>query len=194
MTSQLLQPLRWCCVKCVIHHERDVREEQHHTCMWREQAKIEFTCHDHSVFTCSRHIRVWCCSSRTSRSWWITHLTQHHRRDCNTCEVTVANSNYKHFYSFLTSTSAPHFEKGSATFDSMHSSNPLTSDHYGFCAEPSPENLHQGGFTFVWVGLDIENLIKTPMIHSVPYYDLGGLSPPNPPPVATALVLCILLL
>ena len=26
---QLLQPLRWCCVECVIHHERDVREEQH---------------------------------------------------------------------------------------------------------------------------------------------------------------------
>jgi len=24
----LLQPLRWCCVECVIHHERDVREEQ----------------------------------------------------------------------------------------------------------------------------------------------------------------------
>ena len=26
--SLLLQPLRWCCVDCVIHHERDVREEQ----------------------------------------------------------------------------------------------------------------------------------------------------------------------
>ena len=25
-----LQPLRWRCVECVIHHERDVREEQHH--------------------------------------------------------------------------------------------------------------------------------------------------------------------
>jgi len=24
----LLQPLRWRCVECVIHHERDVREEQ----------------------------------------------------------------------------------------------------------------------------------------------------------------------
>jgi len=23
----LLQRLRWCCVDCVIHHERDVREE-----------------------------------------------------------------------------------------------------------------------------------------------------------------------
>jgi len=27
----MLQLLRWCCVECVIHHERDVREEQHHT-------------------------------------------------------------------------------------------------------------------------------------------------------------------
>jgi len=37
----LLQPLRWCCVDCVIHHERGVREEQHHRYMWREQAIIE---------------------------------------------------------------------------------------------------------------------------------------------------------
>ena len=28
----LLQPLRWCCVDCVIHHERDVREEQKYVC------------------------------------------------------------------------------------------------------------------------------------------------------------------
>jgi len=34
----LLQPLRWFCVDCVIHHERDVREEQHHIYMWCEQA------------------------------------------------------------------------------------------------------------------------------------------------------------
>jgi len=40
---QLLQPLRWCCVKCVIHHEQDVREEQHYTYMWREQAIIEWS-------------------------------------------------------------------------------------------------------------------------------------------------------
>jgi len=39
--GMLLEPLRWCCVDCVIHHKRDVREEQHHTCMWREQAIIE---------------------------------------------------------------------------------------------------------------------------------------------------------
>ena len=39
--SHVLQPLRWCCVDCVIHHERDVREEQHHAYMLREQAIIE---------------------------------------------------------------------------------------------------------------------------------------------------------
>jgi len=39
--GMLLQTLRWFCVKCVIHHERDVREEQHHTYMWREQAITE---------------------------------------------------------------------------------------------------------------------------------------------------------
>ena len=51
--------------------------------LW-QQATIEFTCHDHSIITCSRHIYVWCCSSGTSRSWWITQSTQHHRRGCNT--------------------------------------------------------------------------------------------------------------
>jgi len=39
--------------------------------LW-QQAAIEFTCHDHSIIACSRYICVWCCSSRTSRSWWIT--------------------------------------------------------------------------------------------------------------------------
>ena len=29
--------------KCVIHHERDVREKQHHTYMWREQGMIEWS-------------------------------------------------------------------------------------------------------------------------------------------------------
>ena len=50
--------------------------------LW-QQATIEFTCHDHSIIACSRHIYVWCCSSRTSRSFWITQSTQHHRRGCN---------------------------------------------------------------------------------------------------------------
>jgi len=37
--------------------------------------------HDHSIIACSRHIYY--CSSRTSRSWWITHSTQRYRRGCN---------------------------------------------------------------------------------------------------------------
>ena len=28
-TLEMLQPLGWRCVECAIHHERDVREEQH---------------------------------------------------------------------------------------------------------------------------------------------------------------------
>jgi len=31
----LLQPLRWHCVECVIHHEQDVHEEQYHIYMVR---------------------------------------------------------------------------------------------------------------------------------------------------------------
>jgi len=35
-------------------------------------------------------------------------------------------------------------------------------------------------------GLHIKNLTKIPLIYSVSYFNLGGLSPPNPP-VATGL-------
>jgi len=31
----MLQPLQWRCVDCVIHHERDVREEQQYICVER---------------------------------------------------------------------------------------------------------------------------------------------------------------
>jgi len=54
--------------------------------LW-QQSTIEFTCHDHSITACSRHIYVWCCSSRTSRSCWITQSTQHHRRGCNNAKL-----------------------------------------------------------------------------------------------------------
>jgi len=36
-----------------------------------------------TLIACSRHIYVWCCSSRTSHSWWITQSTQHHQRGCS---------------------------------------------------------------------------------------------------------------
>ena len=50
--GMLLQPLRWCCIDCVIHHERDVREEQHHTYMWREHAIIECSWHGKKALYC----------------------------------------------------------------------------------------------------------------------------------------------
>jgi len=41
--------------------------------LWQE-ATIEIPRRDHSVIACSRHI-YGCCSSSTSRSWWIAHST-----------------------------------------------------------------------------------------------------------------------
>jgi len=52
----------------------------------------EITRHDHSFIACSRHIYVWCCSSRTPRSWWITQSTQHHRRGCNSAVTRMWRS------------------------------------------------------------------------------------------------------
>jgi len=39
--GMLLQPLRWRCVGCVIHHERDVREEQHHYICCANKQELE---------------------------------------------------------------------------------------------------------------------------------------------------------
>ena len=55
---QVLQPLRWCCVECAIHHERNVREEQHHTYMWREQAIIEWSWHVDSIVACCHSAKL----------------------------------------------------------------------------------------------------------------------------------------
>jgi len=38
---------------------------------------------DHSIIACTRATYIYFCSSRTSRSWWITQSTQHHRSGCN---------------------------------------------------------------------------------------------------------------
>jgi len=36
-------------------------------------------------YYCLLVLHIWrCYSSRTSRTWWITQSTQHHRRGCNT--------------------------------------------------------------------------------------------------------------
>ena len=64
----LLQPLRWCCVDCVIHHERNVREEQHHTYMWREQAIIERSWHVNSIVACCHSAKLCAYATRDFRS------------------------------------------------------------------------------------------------------------------------------
>ena len=48
--------------------------------LW-QQATIEFTCHDHSIIACSRHIDVLLFFAHIPL-WWITHLKQCQWRDC----------------------------------------------------------------------------------------------------------------
>jgi len=64
----LLQPLRWCCVDCVIHHERDVREEQRHRYMWREQAITEWSRHVNSIVACCHGAKLCAYAARDFRS------------------------------------------------------------------------------------------------------------------------------
>jgi len=59
-----------------------------------QQATIEITWQDHSIIACSRH--MYCSFPRTSRSWWITHSTQHHRRDCNSTNPDLAFASVGH--------------------------------------------------------------------------------------------------
>ena len=66
--GMLLQPLRWCCVDCVIHHEWDVREEQHHTYMWRELAIIEWSWHVNSIVACCHSAKLCAHAFRDFRS------------------------------------------------------------------------------------------------------------------------------
>ena len=40
-------------------------------------------------YYCLLATRIHICSSRTSHSWWITHLTQHHQRGCNSPHTMV---------------------------------------------------------------------------------------------------------
>ena len=67
-TYPVLQPLRWCCIECVIHHERDVREEQHHSYMWREQAIIEWSWHVNSIVACCHSAKLCAYAARDFRS------------------------------------------------------------------------------------------------------------------------------
>ena len=54
------------------------RYVQSFTCSYHQKLNATIT-----LLLLVRATYVWCCSSRTSRSWWITQSTQHHRRGCN---------------------------------------------------------------------------------------------------------------
>ena len=88
--GMLLQPLRRRCVKCVIHHERDVREEQHHTYMWREQAIMEWSWHANSIVACCHSAKLcvhaaWDFRSQQStiKGWaaWMCAIVCRHHTD-----------------------------------------------------------------------------------------------------------------
>jgi len=61
--GMLLQPLRWCCVDCVIHHERDVREEQKY--MYVVQTSNNRVISSVDLYCC---LLPWCEALRTCHS------------------------------------------------------------------------------------------------------------------------------
>jgi len=58
--------------------ERHVRKASH-----RGSKQQQRSCSQSLSLLLARTTNIYFCSSRTSRSWWITHSTQHHRRGCN---------------------------------------------------------------------------------------------------------------
>ena len=72
----LLQPLRWHCVDCVIHHERDVRDENHYINVVRTRDnRVIMTC---ELYCC---LLQQCEALRVSRSSFS---------DCNTTNTENA--------------------------------------------------------------------------------------------------------
>ena len=73
----LLQTLRWCCVDCMIHHERDVREEQ--KCMYVARTSNNRVISSGDLYCC---LLPRCESLRTCRSGFpiATKLTSHNSR------------------------------------------------------------------------------------------------------------------
>jgi len=57
-----MQPFRWRCVDCVIHHERDVREEQKHICVARASNSKRGCEHD-----------LYCCLLPRCETWRTCH-------------------------------------------------------------------------------------------------------------------------
>jgi len=63
----LLQPLRWRCVDCVIHHERDVREEQKYICAARtSNNRVIMACD--SIVACRHSAKLCALAARDFRS------------------------------------------------------------------------------------------------------------------------------
>jgi len=64
--GMLLQPLRWRCVECVIHHERDVREEQ-------QYAYVARTSNNRVIMACELNccLLPQCEALRTCRSGFL---------------------------------------------------------------------------------------------------------------------------
>ena len=60
---RVLQPQRWRCVECVIHHEQDVREEQQYIYLARTNNNIVITVHE--LYCC---LLAKCEALRTCRS------------------------------------------------------------------------------------------------------------------------------
>jgi len=64
--------------------------------LW-QQARTEIMCHNHSYCLFTPHI-YWCYSSRTSRSWWITHWPQCQQRYCNNILLFLTNRTHRTFF------------------------------------------------------------------------------------------------
>jgi len=66
--GMLLQPLRWRCTECAVHHERNVREEQHRIYLWREQAITEWSRRLISIVACCHSVKLCAHATRSFRS------------------------------------------------------------------------------------------------------------------------------
>ena len=87
----VLQPLQWCCIKCVIHHEREVHEEQHHTYMWCEKAIIEWSWHVNSIVACCHGAKLCAHPARDFRSQQSGAVTRMWR----SCQVSLHTKNVR---------------------------------------------------------------------------------------------------
>jgi len=74
----LSKPLRWRCVECVIHHERDVREEQHHIYVALTSNNRVIAAHD--LYCC---LLPQCEALRTCRSGFPIATVPNNRYHCS---------------------------------------------------------------------------------------------------------------